>query len=614
MTTVVLPTLAVAASWFLFGLVILGCGFVTRIAMLPRRQVRLPRAADLWIGLGALVLYLLIWNEFAGVTWYSWLVPGTVGVVGLAIAAARLRGLELRRPRWWLIGVVAVAVAGLANQALGPAQDYDLGLYHLGLVRYAEHYAAIPGLANLQARFGAPDGHLLLVAFLDHGPWAGAAPHLADGLLAAMLAADLGSRFVFRPAAGWSASFANRMALLVAPAVLLAAANRPTHRISSPNLDFAAFVLVCVGMLYLAEAVESGFVPTPVVAAGAALGTAAATRPLYWFLTAVAVVLPVAAAGRRKLLRPAIVAGALPALLFVATAARATVLSGYPFFPATTLRLPFDWRVPLRIVVAQNTANHVFAIGSPYPASVVLHTYHWVKPWFDQHIADPDIVLPMLLLVAAVLALGLAPNSDPGRARRGPPMLAVVLPCFITLIAWFFIAPDTRFVWGPIWLIPIALLAWAVPTNPGRPSVLTLLLGAGAAVLIVHVHDHGNGRSAVPAAVEVAICTIIVLRLTRKRPGGVTTTGLLTAFTAGLAIILVLRGLTLVHATPGGPLGTPPLPKPTLVPISNAAGLDLTRPKRSDQCWGVILCIPTLQDPGLRQRGSTISDGFKPAP
>ena len=76
-----------------------------------------------------------------------------------------------------------------------------------------------------------------------------------------MLLADLGSRFVFRPAALWSASFTNRMALLLAPAVLLAAANRPTHRISSPNLDFAAFVLVCVGMLYLAEAVESASSP-----------------------------------------------------------------------------------------------------------------------------------------------------------------------------------------------------------------------------------------------------------------------------------------------------------------------------------------------------------------
>ena len=330
-------------------------------------------------------------------------------------------------------------------------------------------------------------------------------------------------------------------------------------------------------------------------------------------MTAVAVVLPIAGSRGRRV-RAAVLAGALPVLLLLATSVRAAVLSGYPFFPATTLRLSVDWRVPLRIVLAQNTANHVFAIGSPYPASVLLHTYHWVKPWFDQHISDPDIVLPLLLLVAAVLALGLAPSSDPGRARRGPPMLAVVLPCFVTLLAWFFIAPDTRFVWGPIWLIPIALVAWAVPTNPGRPSLLTLLLGAGAAALIAVVHHHGNGRSAVPAAVEVAICTIAVLRLTRKRPRGVTTTGVLTAFTAGLAIILVLRGLTLVQATPGGPLGTPPIPTPVLVPLRNASGLNLTRPKRSDQCWGVILCIPILQTPGLTQRGTGISAGFKPEP
>ena len=124
MTTVVLPTLAVAASWFLFGLVILGCGFVTRIALVSGAEARLPRAADLWIGLGALVLYLLVWNEFAGVTWYSWLVPGAGRCRRSRTRCGTAARPELRRPA--LVADrprCARSRAAPANQALGPAQD-----------------------------------------------------------------------------------------------------------------------------------------------------------------------------------------------------------------------------------------------------------------------------------------------------------------------------------------------------------------------------------------------------------------------------------------------------------------------------------------------------------
>src|SRR5205807_1949317 len=120
----------------------------------------------------------------------------------------------------------------LANQALAAAADYDFGLYHLGLIHYAEHYSAIPGLANLQSRFGAGDGHLLLAAFLDHGPWAGAGPHLVNGLLAFLLSLELASRFFFRPVAGGLASFTNRLALLLVPALVIVVVWRPDQRIA----------------------------------------------------------------------------------------------------------------------------------------------------------------------------------------------------------------------------------------------------------------------------------------------------------------------------------------------------------------------------------------------
>jgi hypothetical protein len=93
----------------------------------------------------------------------------------------------------------SLTVLWLANHALAEATDYDLGLYHLGVIEYAKHYAAIPGLANLQTRFAASDPHLLLAAFVDRGPWSGAGWHLVDGFLVSLLVIELGSRLA-RPA------------------------------------------------------------------------------------------------------------------------------------------------------------------------------------------------------------------------------------------------------------------------------------------------------------------------------------------------------------------------------------------------------------------------------
>ena len=158
-----------------------------------------------------------------------------------------------------MAAVGLVSIVWLANASLAVADDYDFGLYHLNLIDYAKRYAALPGLADLHVRLGAGDAHLLFVALLDRGPLSGAGPHLADGLLASLLIFDLVRRFVFRPASAWFSSFTSTLALLLIPIVVIVAALRPTQRISSPNLDFAAFVLVVVGILYLAECVEDGF-------------------------------------------------------------------------------------------------------------------------------------------------------------------------------------------------------------------------------------------------------------------------------------------------------------------------------------------------------------------
>ena len=101
MTSVVLPTLAIVGSWLLFALALLGIGYLTRLVLFRAFarghqlwKAEHPKTADLWLGLAAVILYLLLWNDVAPVDWTAWSAPAAVAVAGLIVGAPRLRMLR----------------------------------------------------------------------------------------------------------------------------------------------------------------------------------------------------------------------------------------------------------------------------------------------------------------------------------------------------------------------------------------------------------------------------------------------------------------------------------------------------------------------------------------
>ena len=617
------PTLAVVFFWTCIGIVLAGCGFLIRrllARLMPAgRSAVTLRAVDSWIGLAGLAAYLLLWNLWFAVTWIACVPPAALGAAGAVLGGRRL----VRGPRPRLSPAVLVvggaAILWLANASLTSAQDYDYGLYHLNLIEYAKHYAALPGLADLHTRLGAGDVHLLFVALIDHGPLAGAAPHLADGLLAALLVVDLCARLATRPRATWLSSFTGTLGLLLLPTTIIVAALRPTHRISSPNLDFAAFVLVVVGMLYLAECVERGFSLPAALGSTSALSTAAATRPLYWLWVGFAVVVlcvrarPGQARSLVRSLRTAAFVGVLPGLIAIGWLARQAVLSGYPLYPLTLGGLPVDWRLPARLLQSQTRADYAWARDPGVAPSVVFSSWHWLTgPWFALQSRTPDVLLP-LALVALIVAVAIGGGLGPALRERRGVMLIVVLPSLASLAIWFALIPDPRFVWAPIWLIPLALIAWLLPPvvqeRGGRRLLAAVAIGVGLAVFACE--DRGRF---VPVVFVGAVAAALVLRLSGRRRwlAGIVPLAVLSLLIAdfGAAAFTAFGGIRFVSSDHSGPIGIAPDPVPTLVPVRTASGLQLSRPSDSDQCWQALLCIPGLPDKQLHLRGSTVADGF----
>lgn len=614
---VVLPTLAVVLTWLCVGVLLAGCGFLTRRALL-RLLSDSPadglRVADVWVGLATLIAYLQVWSLLLSVGWIAWVAPICVGLAGAALGARRLGGLRGRRASLGVLALAGLGTLWLANKALASAEDYDLGLYHLNAIEYASRFAAIPGLGNLQSRLGAGDAHLLFVAFLGHGPWAGAAPHLANGLLVSLLFADVASRFVLRRAAPRPSSFTRRMALLLVPASITVAGVGPVYRLSSPNLDLAAFVLVAVGALYLAECVENDFAPGAAITSTALFALAAVTRPLYWLPALLVAGLLVLAATRgrgrrpRDLLRPLALVGALPGALLLGWMVRQAVLSGYPFFPWTFGGLPVDWRVPASAVHDQNRWTDAWARWPGKGPEEVFGSWHWLPHWLHIRSRDLDVIAPLMLLAALVPSLT---TGDHERASRTRAMLFVLGPAAATLIVWFFVAPDPRFALAPIWLVPVALAAWALPTTERRLAPVALLCAAVAARGLVAVGIRAPVwlfLAAFDAWALVAIATRL-LGPSRARS--------LVAYAALVSVALTPIGIVAHHgafhrvdANQAGPLGTPPEPVPTLVSFTTSSGLKLWQPfGGADQCWKAILCVPQANT-HLRLRSTGIGGGF----
>jgi hypothetical protein len=606
---VALPTLAVVLSWLCVGAVLVGCGYLTR-SFLLRVAVRSPagglRVADLWVGLAVLVAYLQVWSLFSGLHWVVWILPLAAGLTGVALGARRLGRFRVS-PR--ALGVLALPLLGtlwLADRALAPAQDYDLGLYHLNAIAYALRYPAIPGLGNLQERLGAGDAHLLFVSFLQHGPWAGAAPHLANGLLVSMLFLDVAARFARAP--GLS-SFRNRMALLLVPATVALIGASPGYRVSSPNLDLATFVLVAVGALYAAEAVERGGLPAAALTSTASFALAAATRPLYWLTTVMTGGLLLL--GRRPLLRALAVVGALPGALLAGWLARQAVLSGYPFFPTTVAGLPVDWRMPAAAVKDQNRWADSWARWPGKTPDEVLASWHWLSVWLRARAKDLDVIAPLTLLAALVPSLTVARRDGP---RPTAPLLVVVVPALASLVVWFLVAPDPRFAFGPIWLVPVALAAWALPPTTRLPTGVLLVSAVVAAGLVwLGVRNLGwFFLAAFDAWALAGIATRLVGR--RRLQGLVAQVALVSVALAPVGIVAYGGAFDVVVADQSGPLGTPRTPVPALEPFRTTSGLELSKPAGgADQCWGVSLCAPQ-PDSRLRLRGTSIRDGFARTP
>jgi hypothetical protein len=293
--------------------------------------------------------------------------------------------------------------------------------------------------------------------------------------------------------------------------------------------------------------------------------------------------------------------------------ARQSVLSGYPLYPLTVAGLPVNWRLPSSLLHGENRIDFAWAREPDVNPNIVLGSWHWLPIWLRTQLkSNLDVILPLALLLLG-LAIAISQRFRPAVGGRGRAALSVVVPAVLTLAIWFATAPDPRFVLALIWLLPVSLLAWVLPGSVTMPRLVEL--GAAvAAALLVAWFGHKHRPLFMEGVLVGAIVVTAALLAVRGRPWvtRIVPLAVLALLVAefGIASTALFGGIHLAAGDSSGPIGTPPDPKPTLVPVVTASGLKVAHPLNSDQCWQALLCFPSLLGPQLHLRGTSVSDGF----
>ena len=557
----------VLGTWVAALAVTVGCGCLSRRAI--ARCVGLETsasvvAADIWIGLTAALTVTQAWSLVSGVSGEAVIALITAGGAGLALGRPRhaFTGFERRRALA-IGGVTCVVVTWLANIALGPVTSYDSALYHLGAIEYTAEFGTIPGLGNLHDRMASNVAHFSLAASFDTGPWSGAGFHLPNGFLVFALVVDVAQRAARRN--GDRESTTRLFGVFLGFGALALAAADPFPRVASPSIDLPVFVLVAASALYLGRCVERRGDLASGMAACAAGGAACASRPILG-TSALALGLCVVVVTRPGA-RPRTATGIsiLPAALGTVWLVRQVVLSGYPLFPLRFLSVDVDWRMPAQAVDAYARTTRAWAREPGADPDYVLGGWGWVPGWLARTAVDVDVIAACLVLVVALVAAMILrrPADAARRASRKRFLTCLLGVQLFALVPVWVVAPDMRFVWGPIWVSVAAIAAWALAASRVESDLR----------LERHVVN------------ALGVCAFSVLA------------------------VYVRADHPTVIPDGRGPFGTPAVRVPLVVDYETATGLRIVQPRADDRCYRVLLCTPQPRRE-LRLRTDRLADGL----
>ncbi len=582
----------VVLSWlvFLAAISLLGYPFAH---LLNKKQRGITIFRDsIWLGLLIGIIAILIIGIFLPLRSATALAIFAVLVVIAASATLLIRrkqprnervSLNLSKSNLLLIAALTLALVYLAAAAIGPVTNYDSGLYHLGAIKYAGEYGAIPGLANLYFPFGYNTSLYPIGAFLGNGPWSGNGFRLANGFLILLLVIDLALKLAKGKGKESRLSTGTYFLLIATPLTLVPLVSLSDYWVTSPSSDAAVLVITLISVAYLLDTLtnKKKAISNASVSFAAAVIAFSLRPTMVVFLVVLTLVLlyrlfRVGSLRNIQLLLPA----TLGLVLLVTQSARDYLLSGWLQYPLSLISFNVPW------LAADPVWNRDATLGNARnPADIwgSLDGFAWVGPYLSRLPSQWETYFVAGLALIAIVLL-----TTVKLLRRKLLWRTVILaevPIIGAVITWFFFSPPTfRFGWGPVFSLFFILIAFSLkslyetaapPNNLGKLiSLKKLLLVPALSLMLIAVVGFN-----------------IVFRFQ--------------ADTVTQSSIWSLGPFTISYKL------APVIQVPT-EEIMVESGLTLIAPTQSDQCWdNYPLCTPAVL-PTISLLDKNLQEGLLP--
>jgi hypothetical protein len=532
--------LVVISGWTVLGLALMGAGRTVRwLITRDLQDWRLGDVwTGLAVSVGGVFAFHLV-LPVGPVVWLG-LAPLAVAGLVLGPRPSRRHGTSPTVLITFTV-IASVSALYIADRALLPASAYDSGLYHLATLEWMHEFRAVPGLANFQGLLAYNSGSSAFGALVGSTVPSGVSHHFTNSLLFVLIVLEiLRAVFTLLTAELGRARYFGPILLVLCTPALIYPLHRPQD-ISSPSPDLPALVVSLAAAVYVArvtaaEADSGDWITAvsllalmPVMRVQLAIFSLLALTFLTWWGARSS--MPLRSRGVASGLGGLLVAVWLPWII------HGYVLSGYPAYPSTLLGLPVAWQASPAQMAWITDSLRAWSRDPARPPEAVLANWDWLDGWSARTVDNTEILGMMLLIVSGfVIMLGVLIPASWSRARLGKPGIAVCLggmwlalasvvvkadshpglillgfaallvasllgsivatsrqsgeetpwriPALVlgvagvtTIGAWFFLAPNPRFLTGVLWVTAAVLAASALSVLAPRHRKFTLLLG-----------------------------------------------------------------------------------------------------------------------------------------
>ena len=456
--------LSVLLDWLIIAITsyTVGYGFLRLMSICIGREVSAGKNANvlrLLIGFMLTNVYAEIWSIFSPVNmWAVYILVFITLVIAYMCKQDMAETVNISKaPKPAVIASVAVIILMAYGSSRG-YMHYDTTLYHASAIRWIEEYGVVPGLANLQSRYGYNSAEFAHNALYSFKWYTGRSLHCTTGFLAMVSAHLLYDKELFTGRRTIQSVDFVRIGLLYYLGVLFA-------QMVSPASDYVANLLIFDILILMLGRVKDRTLPADHYVLISLLAIYGITVKVSLAPMVLICLIPFVYYIIKKDVRSilfCIVSGLVIAMPYFI---RGYILSGWILYPSTLIKLGNpDWQVP--IGEAQYDAKEISMWGRGITDATKwseVTLTNWIPSWFAALDTVEKVIITAVITSAVVLVaieIRLALSKNKGGLQRYNILLELPIAWIMLLgvVTWFVGAPLVRYGLGFVLSFPLLVV------------------------------------------------------------------------------------------------------------------------------------------------------------